>query len=535
MHTWFNQLSKTGNREASRALLFCLSLSLITGHAGFIEDLRQERSQFSEEIVVKLGDRLSAAHSDYLDFLYDAVLHAQTLGQIINSDGATLHLQEDGEKRLIRILQPFVDRYSRYSSVWVFDPNMRAILTVQPTNSIAEQEVAAPRTLESVLRAKKNDIPEFGYVSQILPRSLTYAATDPRNPEFFVFLPIGFDTDGAKGFLALVADAGAFLQLHLKRLVLSDSISAVELTFDNVDRFWRFERDMWFLRSKLESESSSMSPEHGLRVLQFSQVQANRLGELVGAWSDIMSIYSDVDGGSHTKALFDLNPEVKIRVIIHEKEWQSLLDDNDRKIFWTTYSIHVFGALAIGVIASMLMLLLVFKREAARTKYQAALHRADTDHLTGTLSRQGFERLALSATTKSAWSSRAVCVIDIDHFKQVNDTYGHDIGDRVLAEVARVLNEQKRSEDFLTRWGGEEFLLLLAEVDSHSAYRSAERLRSAIETQRLHLDDGTILSVTVSVGVALVGEGGFNAAFMVADKALYRAKHRGRNQVQMSA
>ena len=124
-------------------------------------------------------------------------------------------------------------------------------------------------------------------------------------------------------------------------------------------------------------------------------------------------------------------------------------------------------------------------------------------------------------------------MVDADHFKRVNDTWGHQCGDMVLKEIARLLKDEKRESDLLARYGGEEFVLLLAGIGPEDAKRSAERLRMAVERHRFSWKD-TVIPVTISLGLASkVGAEIPTLEEMIAecDKLLYIAKENGRNQV----
>lgn len=123
----------------------------------------------------------------------------------------------------------------------------------------------------------------------------------------------------------------------------------------------------------------------------------------------------------------------------------------------------------------------------------------------------------------------ALIMYDIDHFKCVNDTFGHGAGDEVLTTVVELVNEHIRSVDTHGRWGGEEFMVLLPETGLAAAVASAERLREAIAGHGFaHVE-----SVTASFGVTALGPGdGFDALVKRADEALYLAKSRGRNRVE---
>jgi len=157
-----------------------------------------------------------------------------------------------------------------------------------------------------------------------------------------------------------------------------------------------------------------------------------------------------------------------------------------------------------------------------------------TDLLTGLPNRRSAMDLlaqAWSAATRSG-SPLSVMVVDIDHFKQINDTYGHAGGDIVLREAAHSLRASARREDSVCRIGGEEFLVICPGTDLKAAMRSAERLRSSLEAKQI-LVGLTEKSVTASIGVAVheVGTVDSDALVSAADKALYQAKKAGRNQV----
>ncbi len=161
-------------------------------------------------------------------------------------------------------------------------------------------------------------------------------------------------------------------------------------------------------------------------------------------------------------------------------------------------------------------------------------HVSQRDALTGL-----FNRRAVDIEVQRQWERFqrhhrpfAVLLVDIDHFKRINDTRGHAAGDEVLAQVAALLESHARSTDAVGRIGGEEFVVLLPDVDAAEALRSAERLRVLVEERELRAR-GEPLTVTVSVGIALARPGDPHAEAMIAraDEALYRAKAEGRNRV----
>jgi len=129
----------------------------------------------------------------------------------------------------------------------------------------------------------------------------------------------------------------------------------------------------------------------------------------------------------------------------------------------------------------------------------------------------------------------AVLMLDVDHFKRVNDQYGHEIGDRVLQHVASLMVSHGRASDFFFRYGGEEFLAVINEVNVGQALAVAEKIRARIEAADIGLGDGQSLRVTLSAGVAMHdGHPDFKRLITRADDALYLAKQGGRNRVVLA-
>lgn len=128
----------------------------------------------------------------------------------------------------------------------------------------------------------------------------------------------------------------------------------------------------------------------------------------------------------------------------------------------------------------------------------------------------------------------ALIIIDIDHFKQINDTHGHLAGDQVLKELARTLSTSLRAEDICGRWGGEEFLLILPKTDLATAAVVAEKLRATVEAKTIPWE-GQMIRLTISLGVAPFRRGmNMEECLHPADEALYRAKSNGRNRHEIA-
>jgi len=160
----------------------------------------------------------------------------------------------------------------------------------------------------------------------------------------------------------------------------------------------------------------------------------------------------------------------------------------------------------------------------------ARRRQALTDELTDLSNRRAGEQAIAREAARSRRTGRPLSFVlfDVDHFKMVNDTHGHAIGDRVLREVARYLSAFLRRGDIAVRWGGEEFLVILADEPREAAFLFAERVRKAIELLRV----GEVGAITISAGVSeLVGGEEAEAALHRADENLYEAKRTGRNRV----
>jgi diguanylate cyclase len=177
--------------------------------------------------------------------------------------------------------------------------------------------------------------------------------------------------------------------------------------------------------------------------------------------------------------------------------------------------------------------------EQLRSEVVKARTEARTDGLTGLMNRRGFEMTiaACLAATSATESGPSLLMVDIDHFKKVNDNYGHVFGDKVLRAVAQIIQDNVKGKDTAARYGGEEFVVLLPDTPLAGAHQLAERIRGIVERCRIKrtTDQGAVANIMVSLGVASFNAGEAAAEFVArADAALYVSKTSGRNRVTVA-
>lgn len=194
-----------------------------------------------------------------------------------------------------------------------------------------------------------------------------------------------------------------------------------------------------------------------------------------------------------------------------------------------TASIYAITIFIGGSITAYILKFLLRAKETF-TKLESE---ASFDFLTGLHNNRKFDstfsQLADSARKNN--ERLTVALIDIDHFKKVNDTYGHVNGDVVLAQLAGILNDAVRAVDTVSRNGGEEFSVLMYNTTTTNSQLIAEKIRAAVESHKFQLNDGKLIHITVSIGIAAFPETELEALYSKADQALYQAKALGRNKV----
>ncbi len=194
-----------------------------------------------------------------------------------------------------------------------------------------------------------------------------------------------------------------------------------------------------------------------------------------------------------------------------------------KKELFTEHEVEIFSILANQIAVSL---------DNAKM-YQKVEEMAITDGLTGLYNHRKFQELLGEELRRAERHPQplSLLLVDIDHFKKINDKYGHPAGDSVLKRLSQVLRESVREIDFPCRYGGEEFALILANTNSKGAFRMAERIRKAVAKSSFQLENGDNIEMTVSTGIAVYPDDGRTKQELIekADQALYHAKQKGRN------
>lgn len=215
---------------------------------------------------------------------------------------------------------------------------------------------------------------------------------------------------------------------------------------------------------------------------------------------------------------------------IPELDWYLFVDKHEEGAL-ASIRHSLYLNLLICALISLVVLGLVFLATRRYQQHIAAL--ATTDSLTSLPNRRGFDLLAAQALHEAQrdQSPLSALLIDLDNFKQLNDTHGHLAGDQVLRGFSRALQSNLRQSDIICRWGGEEFILLLKDTGSSTARQLAEKIRLQTE-QEVFAFNGVNLRVTTSIGITELHRGdSLERILGRADRALYRAKQAGRNRV----
>ena len=316
----------------------------------------------------------------------------------------------------------------------------------------------------------------------------------------------------------LVFSVSSFLFISYKTQTLSSFINSTGVIRGGIQRYTK----LYLLNDKgIKTESDKIDSQ--LKKLTFyieknrnffSTAEIKKYGELLDSWS-----YYHININSLTKEELLLRSE-NIWNLSHEVV--NIIEIKTRRCISYIYFVNMI--ILISIILLVLILLSIKMIVQNRIEKEAAY-----DKLTGLYNRNYMVQLFLTKKEESEKSIMhlAILMCDIDHFKQINDTFGHDIGDKVLKNIASILKEKTRDSDVIIRYGGEEFVLFTTFKEKRDVLLFAERLRLSVE-QSVIIEK----NVTISIGVSLYeSKNDLSKTLLQVDTALYKAKEQGRNRV----
>ncbi|MGG2397590.1 diguanylate cyclase [Pseudomonas sp. SH1-B] len=304
-------------------------------------------------------------------------------------------------------------------------------------------------------------------------------------------------------------------------------VAGVGLTVDSVVKLveqyqQRYGRSIYF------TDRSGLLVLTGKNGGPMGAKRGQSLGEIPGL-ENLMAVLPHPTSGNFRYDEHKRNHFLNVRYI-PELEWYLFVDKHEEgALADARHSLYL--NLLICLLVTVVVLALVHRVIHRYQQRIAAL--ATTDSLTALPNRRGFDILAEQALQEAQRESSPLCAVllDLDNFKQINDSHGHLAGDDVLHSFAQQLRGKLRQSDILCRWGGEEFILLLKNTDSHAAHELAEKLRRQCAEQRYQID-GQTLQVTASLGLSQWHAGeSLHTLLGRTDRALYRAKQAGRDRV----
>lgn len=277
-----------------------------------------------------------------------------------------------------------------------------------------------------------------------------------------------------------------------------------------------------------------------LRILSTPPVMA--IGDLEGVYSDfetfldILQTQGAVSGEQWEKAekLYDALFQIYLEVLhtYHDGRLEDMkaqahqLDDQTNLLFWVQ----------LGFLVASVLLALLFTFLTLFKPFQIASRQAFHDGLTGLANRRYWDKKLVPEIETRIRSGLpfSLCLMDVDHFKHFNDTYGHPAGDTLLKTLSRTIREEVRSSDEIVRFGGEEFLFVLWGTQTQQAVEIIEKVRLSVERVQITVLNETSVGATASFGIATYPVDSMSATDLleIADQRLYQAKMQGRNRIE---
>ena len=342
------------------------------------------------------------------------------------------------------------------------------------------------------------------------------------------------------------------MQLQYRIHYLWDLIGTLQPEEDKTEEFNRLHNavDTVFIQkglpivSSLVEESIQQVPYH-LTGTELTNAMVDKFATVVDLQSHLLEYSNQVaerEKSSHLQQLLwtvllsfvSLGAAIATMIFARKSVFQPLIEA--RQILFTLSENGDTKALSSNAHTKSESLFTAIQRLQQMLQQRDALefrlkNIAHSDPLTGLANRFALEEYTrFLESHPSQFSQTCLMIIDIDHFKQVNDQYGHIVGDEVIQFVAQCLKDNVRTSDLLVRYGGDEFLVLIENIDFDNARKIADKIRSEVEGAYILSENGDQIQVSVSVGVA-IGAQSWISLFTKADKALFVAKGQGRNAV----
>ncbi|MDG0981036.1 MAG: diguanylate cyclase [Halieaceae bacterium] len=521
-------------------LLYWLVTGFVLGHLGFAYDYAQRVNFVREGVTNRIESELEDGVEAYTKLIYDGVQHAHFFAEIPLMKRTLSDLGGENREILAPILERFANAFGRYSQVRVLDSEGKEQLRFD--HSAVGDGVVRITALQDKFDTDSFELatslpPGGAYVSAISPNSENGELQRPPVPTYTTVVPvdIGEDNSTRVGFFVLNTRVGDFLQSVASELVPQLDSYTVFFTVIPSDsqrvQCWILREGEW----SYQQEAKIPIPAADYEVFVADgdpRATFNRFKQESTAY-----LAQNYDVEELFRIQTSMSSNLSVSVVIDNADWDALV----ARMLPSGWLTRYFVILSRSILGSLVLafVTLAYLEAAVRIKRSrdALQKKLDTDHLTGVLSRSGFEarRSELREMASFTEAKSAICFLDIDNFKLINDTHGHATGDRVLAQLARVLDRELRDTDLLARWGGEEFLVMLPNVSTHVAHAVVERYRKAVEDFIFIGSNSQMVRVTISIGVSMCLKQDFEAALEAADNALYEAKRLGRNKVVFSA
>lgn len=475
-----------------RKLVAAVSLLLTVGFAATaLANYFISRAAISESIV---ASELPLTSDNIYSEIQKDLLRPILIASVMSADTFLHDWVHAGEKdigSITRYLREIRDRYGAFTSFFVSD---RTYLYYQ-----------AGGILKKVSRDDTRDAWYFRVRSMKTPYELNVDPDAANKDAITIF--INYRVHDYAG--QYIGAAGVGL-----------TVEAVRKLIESYQH--RYRRSVYFVDKQgaisLIARGSPMEGRNINEVDGLKYIAAEILGKGAGTFR-----YQTVAGRDHV---------LNVRYI-PELDWYLFVaQDEDQALARIRRALYV--DLAVSALITGIVLLLT---TLTINRYQRRLEEmATTDKLTGLANRQAFGVLVPPAIRESARNNTPMLAIlmDIDHFKSVNDRFGHAAGDVVLEQVGQVIQQSLRSSDFVFRWGGEEFLVIVKSRAEGQGQAVADKIRRAVGTKRIE-HGGTVIGVTISAGVAAYRKDEPVEEWLArADRALYASKEEGRNAVRVS-